>query len=201
MRKENGFTLIELLAVIIILGIIMLIAIPSVTRYINDSRKDTYIDTAKQIVKGAIPIVNGGELDLFDTDTTYYIPASCVPTENSMSSPFGEFVDAYVIVGYTGEGYVYYWASVDTAHQGIEIKEYNSLTKSDVKSNVEKIEPNIGIGNRSKIKILDEEECTSFGADIGIVDEGDNSVVDCSNNEIVNTIPANAQGLYRIMAE
>ncbi len=59
--KNKGFTLIELLAVIIILGVIMLIAIPSVTRYINDSRKETYIDTAKQIVKGAIPMVNGGE--------------------------------------------------------------------------------------------------------------------------------------------
>ena len=30
-REENGFTLIELLAVIIILGILMIIAVPSVT--------------------------------------------------------------------------------------------------------------------------------------------------------------------------
>ena len=88
-KKKKGFTLIELLAVIIILGVIMLIAIPSVTRYINESRKETYIDTAKQLVKGAIPVVNSGELDMYDTNTTYYIPASCIPTENSMSSPFG----------------------------------------------------------------------------------------------------------------
>ncbi len=162
MRKEKGFTLIELLAVIIILGVIMLIAIPSVTRLINDSRKNTYIDTARQIVKGAIPMVNGGELDVYDTNTTYYIPASCIPTENSMSSPFGEFEQAYVIVGYTGEGYVYYWASVDKAHQGIEMKEYNKLTKSDVKSNVESIDTTLGIGSRTDIKILDEESCQSF---------------------------------------
>ena len=102
MKNKKGFTLIELLAVIIILGVIMLIAIPSVTRYINESRKDTYIDTARQIVKGAIPMINSGELDVYDMDTTYYIPASCIPTENSMSSPFGEFEQAYVIVGYTG---------------------------------------------------------------------------------------------------
>ena len=49
-NKKKGFTLIELLAVIIILGVIMLIAIPSVTRYISDSRKNSYIDTARQIV-------------------------------------------------------------------------------------------------------------------------------------------------------
>ena len=162
MKKGNGFTLIELLAVIIILGIIMLIAIPSVTRYINESRKDTYIDTARQIVKGAIPLVNSGELDVYDTNTTYYIPASCIPTENSMSSPFGEFEQAYVIVGYTGEGYVYYWASVDKAHQGIEMKEYNKLTKSDVKPNIESIDTTLGIGSRTDIKILDEDECQSF---------------------------------------
>ena len=162
MRKEKGFTLIELLAVIIILGVIMLIAIPSVTRLINDSRKETYLDTARQIVKGAIPMVNGGELDVYDTNTTYYIPASCIPTENSMSSPFGEFEQAYVIVGYTGEGYVYYWASVDKAHQGIEMKEYNKLTKSDVKPNMESVDTTLGIGSRTDIKILDEESCQSF---------------------------------------
>ena len=165
MKNRKGFTLIELLAVIIILGVIMLIAIPSVTRYINDSRKDTYIDTARQIVKGAIPMVNGGELDVYDTNTTYYIPASCIPTENSMSSPFGEFVDAYVIVGYTGEGYEYYWASVDTAHQGIEMKEYNKLTKSDVKPNIDSVDTTKGIGSRTNIKILEEGECRYFVED------------------------------------
>lgn len=36
MKKNNkGFTLIELLAVIVILGLLMAIAIPSVTRYIT----------------------------------------------------------------------------------------------------------------------------------------------------------------------
>ena len=160
--KNKGFTLIELLAVIIILGVIMLIAIPSVTRQISDSRKNAYVDTARQIVKGAIPMVNGGELDMYDTNTTYYIPASCVPTENNFSSPFGDFKDAYVIVGYTGEGYVYYWASVDEAKQGIEMKEYNKLAKNDVKPNMEDVDTTLGIGSRTDIRILDKDECQTF---------------------------------------
>ena len=48
MRKNNkGFTLVELLAVIVIMGILMMVAIPSVTRTIENSRKDTFVDIAK----------------------------------------------------------------------------------------------------------------------------------------------------------
>ena len=57
-KKKKGFTLIELLAVIIILGILMIIAIPSVTKYISDSRKEAYVDTAKQLAGAARNLVN-----------------------------------------------------------------------------------------------------------------------------------------------
>ena len=55
MKKLNtkGFTLIELLAVITIMGILMMVAIPTVSRTIENSRKDTYIDTVKSYVNGA----------------------------------------------------------------------------------------------------------------------------------------------------
>ncbi|MBO5120174.1 MAG: type II secretion system protein [Bacilli bacterium] len=55
MKKLNtkGFTLIELLAVITIMGILMMVAIPTVSRTIENSRKDTFIDTMKNYVNGA----------------------------------------------------------------------------------------------------------------------------------------------------
>ena len=160
-KKKKGFTLIELLAVIIILGILMIIAIPSVTRYINDSRKNAYIDTAKEIISGARNVVNEGKLGMYDTNTTYYIPASCIQTENGTKSPYGEFTKAYVGVIYNGTGYKYYWISVDDAGQGVRnITPLDKLETDDIESDltdsdITGVIETTGIGNRDKILILD----------------------------------------------
>lgn len=51
--NKKGFTLIELLAVIVILGVLLAIAIPSVTKYINVSKKSTYIDNVQSYAMAA----------------------------------------------------------------------------------------------------------------------------------------------------
>ena len=81
MKNRKGFTLIELLAVIIILGILMIIAIPSVTTYISSSRKSAYVDTAKQVIGATRNIVNSGKYETYDSNVTYYFPSKCVPIE------------------------------------------------------------------------------------------------------------------------
>ena len=51
--KRKGFTLIEILAVIVILGILTLIAVPIVSNYIVDSRNKTYLAHEKDMEEAA----------------------------------------------------------------------------------------------------------------------------------------------------
>ena len=173
-KKKRAFTLIELLAVIIILGILMIVAIPSVTSYINDSRKSAYVDTAKEIVSGTRNIVNEGSLGMYDTDTTYYIESGYIKTENASKSPYGEFVNAYVIVTYNGKGYTYYWTSVDDSRQGVRnIVKSDLLTEDDIESDIDPndITPTVGIGNRSKIVIIRKDGTKVIGTQESSVGE------------------------------
>lgn len=80
MRKLNrkGFTLIELLAVITIMGILLLVAIPAVSRTIENSRRDTFVEVSKTYISTLRNAVLADELtcggiDVGATgDGTYY---------------------------------------------------------------------------------------------------------------------------------
>ena len=138
MRRLNkkGFTLIELLAVIIILGILMIIAIPSVTSYIQNSRKSAYVDTAVAYADAVMKEVNGGKnFRLYSTTTLYMIPVghkegtSCVTVESGGQSPFSEEWNyAFIGVTYNGKGYNYYFIGEDMAGQGISMIDKKELT-------------------------------------------------------------------------
>ena len=72
MSNNKGFTLIELLAVITIMGILMMVAIPTVSRTIENSRKDTFIDTAKKYADSAQTMWMGDNLLCMASDGNRY---------------------------------------------------------------------------------------------------------------------------------
>ncbi|MFJ7727110.1 type II secretion system protein [Neobacillus sp. NPDC097160] len=53
LKDQKGLTLIELLAVIVILGIIAAIAVPSILGLIDNTKKDAHVANAQQMVNSA----------------------------------------------------------------------------------------------------------------------------------------------------
>lgn len=78
--NRKGFTLIELLAVITIMGILMVVAIPSVSRTIENTRRDSFLDTAKNYANGvktmwiSDSLKCGGNFASAVAQGTYYVP-------------------------------------------------------------------------------------------------------------------------------
>ncbi len=53
MKNKKGFTLVELLAVIVVLAIIMIIAVPSVLNSMTDARRNSFAVYGEKLINGA----------------------------------------------------------------------------------------------------------------------------------------------------
>lgn len=138
MKKMNskGFTLIELLAVIVIMGILMMVAIPSMTRYIENSRKDTFLSTGKEYVNAvrnmwaSDSLSCNGVVATANPAETYYVEINSATSANNLldsggtSSWGNRDVKGYVrvVVGTNSNGDAttkYYLQLTDGAGHGI----------------------------------------------------------------------------------
>ncbi|OIK16966.1 hypothetical protein BIV60_01430 [Bacillus sp. MUM 116] len=71
LKEQQGMTLVELLAVIVILGIIAAIAIPSIGKLIDNSKLDAHVANASQVISSTqLAVTNEPKLQL----GTKYIP-------------------------------------------------------------------------------------------------------------------------------
>ncbi len=161
-KKRKGFTLIEILAVIIILGILMIIAVPAVTRHINDSRKSTFVNSAKKFMDAALDEVTDMEYSLTNPDYTYYIPTKCLNAQNGEISAYGELIESYVVVTYNNGKNDYYYTGYDDTYHGVLLTYRDILDEDRVESNIKGIDTTVGVGSRHYIYIY-SSDCNKVG--------------------------------------
>lgn len=158
MKNKNGFTLIEMLAVIVILGLLLSIAIPAVTKTIEKSRRKAYIDNAIEYISSAAQSIAKGEIIVRNTNTTYYIHINNIKTEKgNKTSPYGGEFDAYVIVTLDENNkFTYYWTSMDTSGHYVPITEQKDLkVNSIIDGSGKQLSTTTNIGSRTVRVIYD----------------------------------------------
>ena len=153
MKKINrkGFTLIELLAVIVILGIILMIAVPSISGVIANSRRDSFVRTADLYIEGARNMALAGTFDAqADPSRATVISLSKIELEGvkdaeSAKSPFNQkwnmtesLTFAYIVVINTrtqeDPKYTYYFTAKDISNNCIAMTEERGGKRDSVKA-------------------------------------------------------------------
>lgn len=153
MRSNKGFTMIELLAAIIVLGILMGTAVPTVINILNDQKNKTYIEDAIRLVSNAdykmrsdnkimIPPRDGG---------CVVITLSYMDNNSFEKAPYGGMYDkqaSFVVASRNNkladEEYQYYVVLVEKteggSYRGVNLVESNELYRDDAKdSKVENV--------------------------------------------------------------
>lgn len=154
MKKLNkkGFTLVEILAVVIIMGVLLLVAIPMVGKYIEESRKNTYVTAAKNLVDAVATSISAMTLPIVpENEEAVIVPFSEINMEKEISkakSPYAKYVDdkSYVLVACQDDKYVYYVAAIDEKGNGFPLTNIDQLTKDKI------VDTNIGIYSTTQIK-------------------------------------------------
>ena len=164
MRKnKKGFTLVELLAVIVILGILVVFTIPLMLKYINYSKRKSYIQDTKKLISIAEYKINSNSLKIEKPD-----PGNCIVlsydylNDGSINNPPGKgsYLGAasYVVVKNSSSGRLEYSAALieeakDGGYSGLMLSSPSQLDNTFGFSRVDSY-------NREDLVYINDELCT-----------------------------------------
>lgn len=140
--NTRAFTLIELLAVIIILAILMTLAITSMSGYITNARKDTFITTAQSFAGSArLSFVNGDYGEIGRGQCIAVKTKNIALESGSKDSPFGKPYQeqaSYVVIRNISSAteetdkYEYYVQMADSSGNGFGLMREADVERGNV---------------------------------------------------------------------
>lgn len=144
--NNKGFTLVELLTTLVILGILMIVSVPTVIGLIAENEKNTYVSDAKKLIANAEYIVRTTNDDNFRkpyiTDHCIVITLAYMESPDFFTAPGGGSYDvdhSFVVVKSQGYNNFLYYASLvekinDNSYKGVYFASEADLSKKDAKS-------------------------------------------------------------------
>lgn len=147
----------------------MIIAIPAVSNYINESRKKALVTTIGMYIDSVGVKVNSLEYNFMKENTIFALPVECLPVEKGGDDPFGEWIQSgknywsFVLVQYVPEtsSYIYGFTFKDSAGYGLFPTSSNNFDKNgkDIIPSVKDLERPF---NSYAVEYLDYDKWNGF---------------------------------------
>lgn len=141
--NKKGFTLIELLAVIIILGVLLLIAVPAMNGVIEKSKKDAFVSNGKSYIGAVRYSFIQGEYAYPSAGSATVVFVKELPLDQGAKgkSPYDSVMrpgQTYVVVYNSGtsekDNFQYFFGGSDEGNNCIPLTEENSIKAEVVKA-------------------------------------------------------------------